>query len=169
MSRSRAAALALAALVSGCGGAEHLDRVDIDQRALDVDACARGESSCARTGRVTSVESFVPGDGHAVRLDPGGAIEGPLMRPSPTARLAMLVLGYRAVGDEGVPRELRLGLASGGSAPRVGLVSIKTTNASFRVVEVSELDAVPPADAHVRIESTTGVIEVIYVIGRWKN
>ena len=115
-----------------------------------------------------SVESFVPGDGHAVRLDPGGSIEGPLLRPTPTARLQTLVLGYRVIGDDGVPRELRFGLTSPTTAPMVGLLPIRSSNAYFHVVEVSENDATPPLDARVRVESAAGGYEVVYVVGRWK-
>lgn len=164
MSAGRCLAVATCALLLGCGGAEHVGEPFDDSIALDVEACARGDASCTRAGRVTPVESYLPGDGHALRIEPGGSIEGPLRRPSPTARLQTLVLGYRVLGEDNIPRELRLGV----SGTSTGMVSIRYPNGYFRVVEVAELNEIPSDGARVRIESVVGSYEIVYVVGRWK-
>jgi hypothetical protein len=160
-------ALALGASVCSCSGITHVGEPDVDQVALDLEACIGKSASCVQSGPVRPVESLVTGD-HALRIDPGGSLEGPLQRPSSTARMNTLVVGYRALGDEGAPRQIAFGLV-GDKPGSPGVVSMHTNNAAFRVLELAELDLVPAEGARVRIEVREGSFEIVYVLGRWNN
>ncbi|GAC1557829.1 MAG: hypothetical protein NVS3B10_17510 [Polyangiales bacterium] len=165
--RSLPAALLGALLVglvglAGCGQTAPAT-VDREQPALDVVACARGAASCVRGPGVVAVESFLPGSDHAVLIPAGDSLEAPLLRPSPTAKLAHLVVAVNARGDAAQRHTLRVtvsGLAPVDVEPVAGLTR----------TEVAELGRVPPVGATLKLEAVAGDgFEIVYVVGRWND
>jgi len=164
-------ALALSAGVLSCTKVSHIDEADVDQVALDLEECIAGGGACTTAGPVTAVESSVPGE-HALRVDPGGVVEGPLHRPAPTARLNALIIGFRVIGENGIVREADIGLVDNPNLDPTkytvpGLVRIRTPNVGYGVIEFSQLDHVPAPKARVHLAGVSGSMEVIFVLGRW--
>lgn len=156
-----ACAGALAALCASCG-APPPGSADREQPAIEIGACLQGDPSCRLDGDATPVESVLPGTEHAVLLQPGGSVVATLHRPSPTARLAYLVVGMRARGEPQDARSLEVAIEGGKRA-------VLTPTAGFQRIEVNELEVVPSQGARVGARCLAGAFEITYVVGRWNG
>ncbi|MBI2393892.1 MAG: hypothetical protein HYV09_30250 [Deltaproteobacteria bacterium] len=87
-------ACALSLLLCGCGSATP-SAVEEETRAIDLDACLRGDASCARAGRVSASEAMLPGS-NAVLLDAPASITAPLLGATEASKLRWFALGMYA-------------------------------------------------------------------------
>jgi hypothetical protein len=154
-------AIALAIGIAGCGS-DPPGTVAYETLAVDLEACAAGSSTCVRTGNVTSVEAFLPGDGHAVHLTKGAAIRAELMRPSSTAKLSYLVVATRATDDATAtpfkPAQMAVTID--------GAIDVTLRPVTwFARTEIAGKRTVPGPT--ITIRCVEGEIDLVYVVGRW--
>ena len=140
--------------LGGCGS-DPPGSVAYEQPAIDLAACAASASSCVRQGTVTTVESLVPGDDQIIKLGPGASITAPLQRPSPTTKLAYLVVTVRAI-------DTKIAVKIDGA---IDTVILPMNGYSRTEVEAKR---VVPGDT-ITIRSLTGDAELVYVEGRWND
>jgi hypothetical protein len=167
VSASRPLVLACTLALSAAGGcgSDPPGSVAHEQPAIDLEACAAGAATCVRTGDVTSAEALLPGDGHAIHLAKGASIRAPLQRPSPTAKLAYLVVAARAIDADAttVPiKRVQIAVKIDGAidttiGPPAGLTRTEI-----------ESKAVVPGDS-VTISVVAGEADLIFVEGRWND
>jgi len=136
--------------------------VDRETLAADIGSCARLEPACVRRGDVKPAEAIVPGQGHAVSLFPGATIDLAFTRPSPTAKLVHLAIGMRSAGSLDDVRKIAVAVTGGSE-------TVMTPPISFSRVEIAQLSFTPPEDARLRITSLDGKVDILYVVGRWKD
>lgn len=151
--------------------------VDRENLAVDVDACISAGASCMQSG-ATPVESFFAGQ-QAVFLPVGARIVAPLVAPTPTAKLAHLVVAVNSKSDPTKSHHLAVtvsGLpirATCGSISPVPGACISPLP-SFTRTEIDErpngVATTPPAGATVTIETVDGDgFDVLWVVGRWED
>lgn len=92
---SLASCLGVLLLACSCGSAPP-SAVEEETKAIDLEACLRGDPSCAKAGNVVASEAILPGP-HAVQLDALGSVTAPLLGATEASKLRWLALGMYAV------------------------------------------------------------------------
>jgi hypothetical protein len=164
VSASERFVLVLSLALAGCGS-DPPGSVDHEQPAVDLEACAAGAADCVREGTVTSVESLLPGDGHAVHLVSGASIRAPLMRPSATTKLAYLAIAVRAVDADSTTMPIKTAQIAVHIDGAIDATARPT--AGFTRFEIESKRVVPGAT--VTIRCTAGEVDLVYVEGRWDD
>ena len=160
-----AAKFTLACALVACGSPPPGSVGGDEQPAIDLEACARGDSSCTKLddpSKVTAVESLAPGSGHALLLEKGGGIRAPLLAPDGKQHLSHLVVGLHTLGTEGQPRQLQIAIDDGMPA-----ILGEAIVPGFGRIEIAELGNRYVAGMPVTIRCTEGSFELVYVVGRW--
>jgi hypothetical protein len=143
-------------LVVSCGSPPP-GSVDEELLLVDLEACARGDIVCQKSGSVSAVEGLLS-EKTAVRMNAGASITLPLHR-NEGRKLAWVAIGLRAEGGE---RKLAVTVTGTPGA-------VAVPNWGWSRVEIAQGDAMPPADARLTLIAEGGTFDLLWVVGRWKR
>jgi hypothetical protein len=150
---ARCALAASTAIGAGCSPSGPGD-VDLETVAADVDACIRDDPSCIKRGQTLVVDALEP-DG-AIRLQPGASIELPLIKPGGVGTLAYLTLGVVNYPDDQGRHLVNVDVGT-------GALPVEPLSYNWR----QEVIVGGKPGPTFRITATYGVVDLIYVVGRW--
>ncbi len=143
-------------LLTSCGSPPP-GSVDEETFLVDLEACARGDVICQKSGPVTAVEGLQQAK-TAVRMGAGASISLPIQQTE-GRKLAWVALGVRS---EGLDRELSVTVTG-----QPGAVAVPTWG--WARVELGQGDVVPPPGARLTLVAKGGTFDVLWVVGRWKR
>lgn len=143
-------------LLASCGSPPP-GHTDEETLLVDLEACARGDVSCQKSGPVTVVEGIQQAK-TAVRMAAGASISLPIER-NEGRKLAWVAIGVRS---EGLDRKLAVTVSG-----KPGAVAIPTWGWSR--VELGQDDVIPEPGARLTLTAEGGTFDVLWVVGRWKR
>jgi hypothetical protein len=146
----------LALLIASCGSPPP-GSVDEETLLVDLEACARGDIVCQKSGNVVATDALLSAK-TTVRIGPGGTISLPVLQ-NEGRRLVYIAMGVRS---EGVDRKLAITVSG-----HPGSVTVPTWG--WARVEVSQGEFVPSPDARLTLVAEGGTFDVLWVVGRWKR
>lgn len=193
-SRELRGVLALIAICVGACGSPPPSAVDEEMLFVDIEACARGDAICERSGSAASTPLLVEGD-HAIvlwaRPDCGittcdghtqeccsaplacvsrGTCSAARVPPVP----ARISLPIREHSPDARLSWVAIGLAAGQPVRTLhvninGHDTVVQPAEGWARVEVSGRDQQIPAGARLEITATDGVFGISWIVGRWKR
>lgn len=193
-SRELRSLLALVAVCVGACGSPAPSAVDEELTFVDIEACARGDTVCERSGSVGPAELLVSGN-HAVTLwakpDCGASTcdakteeccSAPLACvkkgtctaatvPATPARISLPILGHSA---DAKLAWVAIGLAAGEPVRTLrvkidGYETVVQPAEGWARIEVSGRDQQIAPGARMEITATDGIFGISWIVGRWKR
>jgi hypothetical protein len=168
--------------------------VDEELLFVDIEACARGDAECVRSGSVGPAEVLYEGN-HAIALwakpecgtatcdaktteccaatmkcEEKGKCAGALIPPTP----AKISLPIKRHSDDARLAWIAIGMAAGEPVRQLRVsidgeeTVVEPVEGSVRV-EVSGRDRRPAAGARLELTATRGVFGIAWIVGRWKR